>query len=359
MPKSVTVHATPGTRKQWNCNQCVMVSAKMTDCLVVTSGQNRSTPGLYTRMYLKQNTNYTVEVKGCSYHGTKAFVWIYDPRTKLRLIPNYTFLPRQKRGVVHAHFCSPKSANEYVNLHVGVLFTGPVKGQQFEICHVTVGCTPPKPAHSKLEYGHGHAHKPGYDAHGHAHKPGYDAHGHAHKPGYDAHGHAHKPGYDAHGHAHKPGYDAHGHRSRPHHDHSSCDDSHSDDSHSDCHSDSHSDSHSENEVHIHHHESPPPKQQQTRDPYYTYDTHPTAPVHHHGPSVDPYHQHGGPVPVHGCPKKTYHPTHPPTHPPVHPPYHTQSATTPHSHSSPAQGENYRIDDLQQSLDTMIQRMKTA
>lgn len=140
MTKSVTIHATPGTRTQWSTNQCVMVSTKLTDCLVVTSGQNRSTPGVYTRLYLKQNTHYTIEVKGCVYHHAKAFVWIYDPQTRQRLIPNYTLLPRS-RGCVSAHFCTPTSANEYICIYAGALFTGPpTKGHQFELCELTVAC---------------------------------------------------------------------------------------------------------------------------------------------------------------------------------------------------------------------------
>lgn len=140
MTKSVTIHATPGTRTQWSTNQCVMVSTKLTDCLVVTCGQNRSTPGVYTRLYLKQNTHYAIEVKGCVYNQAKAFVWIYDPQTRQRLIPNYTLLPRT-RGCVSAHFCTPTSANEYICIYAGVLFTGPpTKGHQFELCELTVAC---------------------------------------------------------------------------------------------------------------------------------------------------------------------------------------------------------------------------
>ena len=287
MPKSVTIHATPGTRKQWSGNQCVSISSKMTDCLLVTSGQNRSTPGLYTRMYLKQNTNYSVEMKGCSLHNARAFVWIYDPRTKDRLVPNYTFLPKQKRGIVHAHFCSPSSANEYVCLHVGVLFTGPTHGQQFEICRITVACAVPS---SDKTHHHKHV-----------------SHGHDHQHDPNCHDHT-----------------THGHAST--HEHVN-----------DCHTDSNSTSDSELEIHHHHHKQG--SSHNTHDPYYTYDVQHSAPPHHHGPSTDAYH-------------------HPTSASYEAPPHHASYPSQTYQQTG-YQSENYRIDDLQESLDTMIKRMKTA
>lgn len=303
MTKSVTVHATPGTRNQWSTNQKVRVSAKTSDCLVVTSDQNRSTPGLYTRLYLKQNTQYTVEVKGCSYHA-QAFVWVFDPKTCKRLIPNYTFLP-STRGCVCADFCTPESANEYVCLYVGALFTGPpTKGQQFELCRVTISCAKggskkpapaPKPAapchyppaapctpHAAPHPHHPHHHHPGH-APPHTHDDDHCST--ASESEFEVHHHHHQ-----HGAAHDAG---HGHAG-----------------------------------HGHHH----------RDPYYTYETHTTAPAYHHGPSTDAYHAHA--------------------HPPVHPP-HSSCPVAPSSSPAypPAAPDNCRIDDLQTSLESMISRMK--
>ena len=302
MTKSVTVHATPGTRNQWSTNQKVRVSAKTSDCLVVTSDQNRSTPGLYTRLYLKQNTQYTVEVKGCSYHA-QAFVWVFDPKTCKRLIPNYTFLP-STRGCVCADFCTPESANEYVCLYVGALFTGPpTKGQQFELCRVTISCAKgsskkpapaPKPA-APCHYPpapcaphaapHPHHNHPGY-APPHAHDDDHCST--ASESEFEVHHHHHQ-----HGAAHDAG---HGHAG-------------------------HSGSHA------HHH----------RDPYYTYETHTTAPAYHHGPSTDAYHAHA--------------------HPPVHPPHSCPVAPSSSPSYPPAPPDNCRIDDLQTSLESMISRMK--
>lgn len=296
MTKSVTVHATPGTRNQWSTNQKVRVSAKTSDCLVVTSDQNRSTPGLYTRLYLKQNTQYTVEVKGCSYHA-QAFVWVFDPKTCKRLIPNYTFLP-STRGCVCADFCTPESANEYVCLYVGALFTGPpTKGQQFELCRVTISCAKggsKKPAPAP---------KPGAPCH---YPPAPCA------PHAAPHHHHHHPGYDD-DHcstASESEFEVHHH----HHQHGAAHDAgHSHAGHSGS--------------HAHHH----------RDPYYTYETHTTAPAYHHGPSTDAYHAHA--------------------HPPVHPPHSCPVAPSSSPAYPPAAPDNCRIDDLQTSLESMISRMK--
>jgi hypothetical protein len=272
----------------------VRVSAKTSDCLVVTSDQNRSTPGLYTRLYLKQNTQYTVEVKGCSYHA-QAFVWVFDPKTCKRLIPNYTFLP-STRGCVCADFCTPESANEYVCLYVGALFTGPpTQGQQFELCRVTISCAkggskkpapaskPAAPCHYPpapcAPHAAPHHHHPGYDDDhcSTASESEFEVHHHHHQ-----HGAAHDAG---HGHA------GHGHGGHAHH----------------------------------------------RDPYYTYETHTTAPAYHHGPSTDAYHAHA--------------------HPPVHPPHSCPVAPSSSPAYPPAAPDNCRIDDLQTSLESMISRMK--
>ena len=293
MTKSVTVHATPGTRNQWSTNQKVRVSAKASDCLIVTSDQNLSTPGLYTRLYLKQNTQFAIEVKGCAYHHAQAFVWVFDPKTCKRLVPNYTYLP-STRSCVCADFCTPKSANEYVCLYVGALFTGPpTHGQQFELCRVTISCAkgggkksapaskpevpchyPPAPPCAPHAAPHPHHHQPGYD----------DDHcSTASESEFEVHHHHHQ-----HGVAHDAG---HGHAGHAHH----------------------------------------------RDPYYTYETHTTAPAYHHGPSTDAYHAHA--------------------HPPVHPPHSCPVAPSSSPAYPPAAPDNCRIDDLQTSLESMISRMK--
>lgn len=255
MTKSVTIHATPGTRTQWSTNQCVMVSTKLTDCLVVTSGQNRSTPGLYTRLYLKQNTHYTIEVKGCVYNHTKAFVWIYDPQTRQRLIPNYTLLPRT-RGCVSAHFCTPASANDYICIYAGVLFTGPpTKGNQFELCELTVGCgsLPNTIGHAKEEHCSPQLCSEDKDSVCSTESDSeFEVHHHHHRhPGSTPH-----PGHYA---QHHPPL----HTNR----------------------------------HIHHHPS------QQHDPYYSYDTHKTRPYHSHTTSPHPSHTHEhSPSYTSKCPK---------------------------------------------------------
>jgi hypothetical protein len=273
MPKSVTVHATKRTRSQWICNQCVSVSHKIADSLVVTSGQNRSTPGIYTKLYLKQNTNYQLTLEGCSYQTACAFMWIYDPRTKLRLIENYTFLPNSKRGTVSACFCSPSSANEYVTLYAGVLFTKPCTGQQFELCRLTIECA----AKYKSCYKDSHSDCDSSD----------------------------------------------------HTTSSNCTDEHGS-SNSD---DGSNDSDSDYEVHHHHHHHQlrPNVPSHTHDPYYNYNSYPSR------KESDEYERHSKPEP--------YHP-HPPSHPPPPPPHRTPMPT-----------QNCRIDDLQQNLSTMIQKMK--
>lgn len=314
MTKSVTVHATPGTRNQWSTNQKVRVSAKTSDCLVVTSDQNRSTPGLYTRLYLKQNTQYTIEVKGCSYHA-KAFVWVFDPKTCKRLIPNYTFLPAT-RGCVCADFCTPKSANEYVCLYAGALFTGPPsQGEQFELCRVTISCAkggkkmapatcpvvkPTAPCHYPPPGVPSCHHYPPQHESSSCKTHADDDHcSTASESEFEVHHHHHQHGVapDAgHAYGHSHGGHSYGHS----HD---------------------------GAAHAHHH----------RDPYYTYETHTTAPAYHHGPSTDAYHAHA--------------------HPPVHPPHSCPVAPSSSPSYPPAPPDNCRIDDLQTSLESMISRMK--
>ena len=277
MPKSVTVHATKRTRSQWICNQCVSVSHKIADSLIVTSGQNRSTPGIYTKLYLKQNTNYQLTLEGCSYQTACAFMWIYDPCTKQRLIKNYTFLPNAKRGTVSACFCSPPSANEYVTLYAGVLFTKPCTGQQFELCRLTISCTTKHKPHSKQSSNRT--------------------------------------------------------QSSDCTTSSNCTDengsSHSDDGSND------SDSDSDYEVHHHHHHHQlrPNAPSHTHDPYYNYNSHPSR------KEPDEYERYSKSEPSH--------------------PHSFSHSPQPHpqSYRTPLPTQNCRIDDLQQNLSTMIQKMK--
>jgi hypothetical protein len=125
--------ATLANRKSWCTNQCVSVGCDDPSRLLVTSRQNQSTPGIYTEVYLKQHTRYCVYVTGQALANSCAFVFVYDPATKRRLIPNYTFLPTQRDDCVNAVFTSPACATEYARVHLGVLFTQPRNGQQFSL----------------------------------------------------------------------------------------------------------------------------------------------------------------------------------------------------------------------------------
>ena len=124
------IPATPSNRKQWKGNQCVTIGCKQNQ-LLVTSRQNRSTPGIYTEVYLKQNTCYCVEISGQALGNSRAFVFVYNPVTKKRLIPNYTFLPSTCFGCVEASFVTPSCGNDYLCIYIGVLLTAPCNGQQF------------------------------------------------------------------------------------------------------------------------------------------------------------------------------------------------------------------------------------
>jgi hypothetical protein len=100
--------------------------------------QSRSTPGVITTVYLKQNTSYSVTVLGMAQTGTKAFVWIQDPLTKARLLPNYTLLPCSPNVASETQFKTPASANAHVAIGVGVLITGPKCGDQFVLDKITI-----------------------------------------------------------------------------------------------------------------------------------------------------------------------------------------------------------------------------
>lgn len=133
-PPCMTIYANPSTRSQWSTNQCVSVSGNSRSQLIVTSRQSRSTPGIYTDVQVSPQTHYRVEVCGQSLQCAKAFVFVYDPLTKMRLIPNYSLLPSGPNASVCAEFTSPCPVGHMpsVSLWLGVLFTGPPRnGQQF------------------------------------------------------------------------------------------------------------------------------------------------------------------------------------------------------------------------------------
>lgn len=136
--QSTIIPATSSNRKCWTANQCVSIGYTSSKQFLVTSRQNRSTPGVYTEVYLKQNTHYCVSVSGQSLGNSKAFVFVYNPDNKKRLIPNYTFLPSSCFGCAEAHFTTPSCANEYICLYLGVLFTSPCNGQQFCLQEIRV-----------------------------------------------------------------------------------------------------------------------------------------------------------------------------------------------------------------------------
>jgi hypothetical protein len=125
--------ATLANRKSWRTNQCVSVGCDDPSRLLVTSRQNQSTPGIYTEVHLKQHTRYCVYVTGQALANSCAFVFVYDPATKRRLIPNYTFLSTRKGDCVNAVFTSPACATDYARVQLGVLFTQPRNGQQFSL----------------------------------------------------------------------------------------------------------------------------------------------------------------------------------------------------------------------------------
>jgi hypothetical protein len=133
------IPATPSNRKQWRANQCVTIGCGKRSQLLVTSRQTRSTPGIYTEVYLKQNTLYCASVSGQALGNARAFVFVYNPQTKERLIPNYTFLPSNCFGCVDVDFRTPACANEYQCIWLGVLFTQPCNGHQYCLQEIRIG----------------------------------------------------------------------------------------------------------------------------------------------------------------------------------------------------------------------------
>lgn len=120
-------------QKIWYTNQCASMQF-YDDRVVVTSEQDRSTPGIKTSMYLKANQRFCLRTFGQSYRQACAFVWVYLLPSKRRLIPNYTMLSSDSSGesCVDIEFCTPTSQKTHVQVFLGVLFTGPPKsGDQY------------------------------------------------------------------------------------------------------------------------------------------------------------------------------------------------------------------------------------
>ena len=162
------IAAVPSNRKHWKANQCATIGCSKQNQLLVTSRQNRSTPGIYTEVYLKQDTCYCVTVSGQALGNSRAFVFVYNPLTKERLVPNYTFLPSKTFGCVDAEFKTPHCANEYLCIWMGVLFTAPCNGQQFCLQEIRVAIEN-HPTHTHLPHHHHHPHQDYPHSHPHPH----------------------------------------------------------------------------------------------------------------------------------------------------------------------------------------------
>lgn len=112
----------------WKPNQNVLLKY-INNSVIVTSGQNTSTPGIRNQIYNLPLCK-TIEIEAEGYCDTgNAFLWAYVENGKQRLTTNYTFLPKTL-GNVKTTFQVPFiGANEA--LHFGVLFTGPEISQSF------------------------------------------------------------------------------------------------------------------------------------------------------------------------------------------------------------------------------------
>ena len=146
-PRKISIPATPAYRSRWVANQCVSISYNSSKQLCVTSRQSRSTPGAFTRVFLTPNSCYRVTVTGQAIGQSCAFVFVYDPVSRKRLIPNYTLLPTSCVGCADATFVTPRSHKNTVCLLIGVLLTKPKNGQSFCIQEVRLdkGDTPHHP----------------------------------------------------------------------------------------------------------------------------------------------------------------------------------------------------------------------
>jgi hypothetical protein len=113
----------------WEKNQNVELRFR-SDNVKVVSRQCVSTPGIKTKVTLHPNTTYQITVFGSSDGDTKAVVWVYEPSTKKRLVPNYVFLCNK----VEATFRTTASTSYYV----GVLITSPRDNQSFTLRKIEV-----------------------------------------------------------------------------------------------------------------------------------------------------------------------------------------------------------------------------
>lgn len=130
MSNCITLHANHLCQRLWKPNQKVSIVYHQ-DGVLVTSGQNCSTPGIKTSVVVHAGTTYLLEVYGYSVEddNTHAFVWIYDPVQKKRLIPNYTMLNYREH-------CNNRVIVEFIptrtgTIFLGVLITNPLEGQRF------------------------------------------------------------------------------------------------------------------------------------------------------------------------------------------------------------------------------------
>lgn len=127
--------ANDDNRNIWYINQCAKAQY-YDDCVVVTSEQARSTPGLKASLQLKANQRFHLRTYGQSIRQACAFVWVYLLSSKRRLVPNYTMLPADDSGesCVDIEFSTPTSQKSHLQVFIGVLFTGPPKcGDQFKL----------------------------------------------------------------------------------------------------------------------------------------------------------------------------------------------------------------------------------
>lgn len=127
---NVVLHANLLCRQIWKSNQKASLCFKQ-DGVLVTSCQSNSTPGIYTVVTLHAGNKYVLEIYGHAIQadGTQAFVWIYDPCTKQRLIKNYVMLPYTTDACckIEVDFTPCRSGKFYI----GILFTDPCCGQRF------------------------------------------------------------------------------------------------------------------------------------------------------------------------------------------------------------------------------------
>ena len=127
--------ANDDNRNIWYINQCAKAQY-YDDCVVVTSEQARSTPGLKASLQLKANQRFHLRTYGQSIRQACAFVWVYLLSNQRRLVPNYTMLPADDSGesCIDIEFSTPTSQKSHLQVFIGVLFTGPPKcGDQFKL----------------------------------------------------------------------------------------------------------------------------------------------------------------------------------------------------------------------------------